>query len=214
MPSDSTPLTKSHSHPPNTEVAEAAPKSSNEKTPDDQHKSSNDPEVASVWKNCAQGIRDQIGDAVWQATFNNTKAVAFSHNSLILKVPTALHKMRIERHYPIIKNAIEKTSPGSTIRIKIDNNLILDSQDQTLPFESSDDSKPYISDQSLHTETSDSTTASDNTGISATHSNSAVPKDRDKNSTTDSGIHNNINQRFTFSQFVIGTSIVLHTQLP
>ncbi len=79
-----------------------------------------DPHAEHIWTQCAQTIRSQVSDAVWRTTFSGTRATAFARNSLVLQVPTALQKMRIERRYfPLVRDALSETTPGATLQIDI-----------------------------------------------------------------------------------------------
>ncbi len=143
-----------------------------------------DPDAARIWTNCAQTIREQVGEAVWHTTFHGSKAQAFDQESLVVLVPTSLHKSRIERRYfKLINDTIDKTKPNLSVRIEIDpthsnnqeaNNSRLGSSDSTTPSETLPPESYLL--------------------------------DTVKDATNPEDIATGIETRLTFEHFVIGTS--------
>lgn len=74
-----------------------------------------------LWNRCADSIRAQVSDAVWNTTFSGAKAVAFDDGELVLVVPNGLQKTRIEgRYLGLVQDAIDETATDVTVRVEID----------------------------------------------------------------------------------------------
>lgn len=52
-----------------------------------------------LWESCAQSIRDQVSDAVWNSTFKEARPNNMSEHELVLTVPSQWVKERIEGRY-------------------------------------------------------------------------------------------------------------------
>ena len=186
-------------------------------------------EARQLWLNCTKNIRKQISDAAWQTTFSSTSATSFNQNSLTLQVPTALHKLRIERRYfPLLSAAIKETNPQATIRIKVNQDKHSANKHSALDEASSPSpaigSYPQDGEAKKHLDTSSTqmlrqtTQISNNTPLSHKNNNKNItayqtdnsdePPSTGFNPTINPQTHsdNGFNPRFTFSQFVTGSS--------
>ena len=72
-----------------------------------------------LWSSCANSIRAQVPDAVWQSTFNPAKATALEKDVLELTVPNTIIKDRLEGEYfEILRNALSSSNATHiTLRI-------------------------------------------------------------------------------------------------
>ena len=186
-------------------------------------------EANRIWSSCSQTIRKQLSIAVWETTFSSTEATSFNQDSLILQVPTALHKMRIESRYlQILQEAVEDTIPGATVSIEVNHNKVprdlrLSRLNGPITTNNSKQSThennnlSRISSHNTNDNNNDSTTSSkaiskDSYAITASNSESLnIKSTTNTSSNTGTSIkgndsHNIINSRFTFEQFVTGSS--------
>ena len=68
--------------------------------------------VTQLWDACAQSIRDQVSDGVWQSTFKEARPQSITENELILTVPNQWVKAQVEGKYnPLVLEALEESSP-------------------------------------------------------------------------------------------------------
>ena len=68
--------------------------------------------VTQLWDACAQSIRDQVSDGVWQSTFKEARPQSITENELILTVPNHWVKAQVEGKYnPLVLEALEEASP-------------------------------------------------------------------------------------------------------
>jgi chromosomal replication initiator protein len=64
-----------------------------------------------LWDACAQSIRDQVSDGVWNSTFRQARPQALSDTELVLTVPSQWVKERIEgRYYQLVLEALSEAS--------------------------------------------------------------------------------------------------------
>ena len=72
-----------------------------------------------LWSSCANNIRAQVPDAVWQSTFNPAKATSLEEDVLELTVPNTIIKDRLEGEYfEVLRNALAKSN-ATHITLKI-----------------------------------------------------------------------------------------------
>ena len=65
-----------------------------------------------LWDVCAQSIREQVSDGVWNSTFRQARPHAVSEGELVLTVPSQWVKERIEgRYFQLVLEALEEVSP-------------------------------------------------------------------------------------------------------
>ncbi len=73
-----------------------------------------------LWTTCSANIRAQVSDAVWQSTFNDARAIAMSGDSLVLTVPNAIVKEKIEgRYLGLVRDALAEAE-AATIQMVIE----------------------------------------------------------------------------------------------
>ncbi len=64
-----------------------------------------------LWDVCAQSIREQVSDGVWNSTFKQAKPHAVSDGELVLTVPSQWVKERIEgRYHQLVLEALDEVS--------------------------------------------------------------------------------------------------------
>lgn len=75
-----------------------------------------------LWSSCANNIRTQVPDAVWQSTFNPAKATSLEHDILELTVPNRIIKDRLEGEYfELLRNALASSHADHiTLQISTD----------------------------------------------------------------------------------------------
>ncbi len=78
-------------------------------------------EATQLWATCAQTIREQVSDAVWQSTFNQVTVVRDGEDELVLVVPNLRIKESLEgRYHSIVQDAIiAATSEPVNLRIDV-----------------------------------------------------------------------------------------------
>jgi chromosomal replication initiator protein len=80
----------------------------------------NDIDPTTVWKSCASTIRSEVSDAVWQSTFNNATPVGVVDDTLVLSVPNAIVKERVEgRYLSLVRDALS-TAGAAHLDLVID----------------------------------------------------------------------------------------------
>ena len=69
--------------------------------------------VTQLWDACAQSIRDQVSDGVWQSTFKEARPQSITENELVLTVPNQWVKTQVEGKYnPLVIEALDDASPN------------------------------------------------------------------------------------------------------
>ena len=69
--------------------------------------------VTQLWDACAQSIRDQVSDGVWQSTFKEARPQSITENELVLTVPNQWVKAQVEGKYnPLVIEALDEVSPS------------------------------------------------------------------------------------------------------
>ena len=72
-----------------------------------------------LWTSCANSIRTQVPDSVWQSTFNPAKPTSLIEDVLELTVPSTIIKDRLEGEYfEVLRNALA-SSNATHIALKI-----------------------------------------------------------------------------------------------
>jgi chromosomal replication initiator protein len=75
--------------------------------------------AALLWSSCANSIRAQVPDAVWQSTFNPATAVSLMEDVLEIAVPNTIIKDRLEGEYcEILSNALAESN-ATHVTLKI-----------------------------------------------------------------------------------------------
>jgi len=88
------------------------------------------PDVNQLWDACAQSIRDQVSDGVWNSTFKEARPQSVTNDELVLTVPSQWVKDRVEGTYaPIVEEALDVASPTHVqliVEVETKNNDALD----------------------------------------------------------------------------------------
>jgi chromosomal replication initiator protein len=89
-------------------------------------------DVNQLWDACAQSIRDQVSDGVWNSTFKEARPQSVTNDELVLTVPSQWVKERVEGTYaPIVEEALDVASPTHVqliVEVETKNNDALDLQ--------------------------------------------------------------------------------------
>ena len=147
-----------------------------------------------LWDVCAQSIREQVSDGVWNSTFKEARPHAVSDGELVLTVPSQWVKERIEgRYFQLVLEALDEVSTTPvqmTIEVETEGHQDIDltSLNDAAELAPSDFASPAT------VSTIDLTASPPSAGLSV----EPVPE------TTDAGV--NVNERYTFESFVTGTS--------
>ncbi len=73
-----------------------------------------------LWDACAQSIREQVSDGVWNSTFKEARPHAVSDHELVLTVPSQWVKERIEgRYHQLVLEALDEAS-GAPVQMIIE----------------------------------------------------------------------------------------------
>ena len=72
-----------------------------------------------LWTSCANSIRTQVPDAVWQSTFNPAKPTSLVEDVLELTVPSTIIKDRLEGEYFDVLRSALASSNATHITLKI-----------------------------------------------------------------------------------------------
>ena len=81
-----------------------------------------------LWDTCAQSIREQVSDGVWNSTFKEARPHAVGEHELVLTVPSQWVKERIEaRYFQMVLQALDEVAdrPVQMI-IEVDTDTHLD----------------------------------------------------------------------------------------
>lgn len=77
-------------------------------------------EATHLWDACAQNIRDQVSDGVWNTTFRHAEPHSVADGELVLSVPSNWVKDRIEgRYYQLVSEALAEIS-GEPIQMTVE----------------------------------------------------------------------------------------------
>ena len=57
------------------------------------------PDIHELWTGCAEFVKSEVSDGVWQSTFSNAQPVAIIDGTLVISVPSVFAKERIEGRY-------------------------------------------------------------------------------------------------------------------
>ncbi len=78
-------------------------------------------EAQLLWKACAEVLREQVSEGAWISSFVEAEPVALDDRGLVVAVPTAWAKERIEgRYHDLVRSALaEVGAPGISLIIEI-----------------------------------------------------------------------------------------------
>lgn len=74
-----------------------------------------------LWRASADSLRAQVSEAVWLTCFHSADAVSWDGSELVLAVPSAMFKDRIEQRYlSLVLGALaDAGAPGATLRVEV-----------------------------------------------------------------------------------------------
>ncbi len=73
-----------------------------------------------VWDRCIDAIRSQVSEVVFQMTFSSTEVVGIENNELVLTVPSSVAKDRMENKYGTIVREIFAEATNDNLRPRIE----------------------------------------------------------------------------------------------
>lgn len=87
--------------------------------------------ASQLWETCADIIRAQVSDVVWNTTFRELEAIDLRTDELVITVPSRIVKDRIESRYQgIVREALAEVSPESasldlTLEVRVNEQQLL-----------------------------------------------------------------------------------------
>lgn len=153
-------------------------------------------EAQQLWNDCSGTLRSQVSEAAWKAWFSGIRPLAIANGTLVLAVPNALVRERLEgRFAALLQDALHDTS-GRDYPIRFDVEVAEPpaGDDAMPPRTTPGGDLRHLSDR----ETSEAQT-------SAIRSADGRSTNGDR-TTTASGPDAPFNPRYTFDAFVIGPS--------
>lgn len=82
-----------------------------------------------LWETCADLIRAQVSDVVWNTTFRELEAIDLTTNEITVSVPSRVVKDRIEARYlGIVRDAITESNNGPldmALQVRVDEQTLL-----------------------------------------------------------------------------------------
>ena len=73
-----------------------------------------------LWKRCAEQLREQVSEPVWLTCFNAIEPLARTHDTLVIAVPNALIRERIESRYRSLVETCLADAGGDGLVLQID----------------------------------------------------------------------------------------------
>src|SRR6478735_8964969 len=74
-----------------------------------------------LWSSCQEALREQVSDAVWSSTFQDAAAIDLDGDQLLVAVPNAVVKERVENRYLSLVNDVLRDlgGPDAGVRIEV-----------------------------------------------------------------------------------------------
>ncbi len=72
-----------------------------------------------LWDSCREALRSQVSDAVWRSTFQDALPLSLDADGLVLTVPSALVKDRVEGRYLSLVEGVVEDVGGSHLAVAI-----------------------------------------------------------------------------------------------
>src|SRR6478735_6021326 len=74
-----------------------------------------------LWSSCQEALREQVSDAVWSSTFQDAVAIDLDSDGLLVAVPSAVVKERVENRYLSLVNDVllDLGGPEAGVRIVV-----------------------------------------------------------------------------------------------
>jgi chromosomal replication initiator protein len=155
-----------------------------------------------LWETCAQSIREQVSDGVWNSTFKEARPHAVGEHELVLTVPSQWVKERIEaRYFQMVLQALDEISdrPVQMI-IEVDTDAHLDAD---LHAHLADTGNDVVDIDLTRTDTHPTTTDNHAPWSPALDEVTSANGWNDHPGLSMGG---SVNDRYTFDSFVTGTS--------
>lgn len=76
-------------------------------------------EAEHLWESCRKSLRSQVSDAVWSSTFQDALPLSLDAHELVLTVPSALVKDRVEGRYLALVEGVVEDIGGSHLDVAI-----------------------------------------------------------------------------------------------
>ncbi|CAN5858509.1 chromosomal replication initiator protein DnaA [soil metagenome] len=73
-----------------------------------------------LWTNCQASLQAQVSDAVWRSTFQDIRAIDAHDDALLLAVPNAMVKDRVENRYLLLVEHTVRDLGGEPLRIHLE----------------------------------------------------------------------------------------------
>ena len=72
-----------------------------------------------MWNSCRRSLQSQVSDAVWRSTFQDALPLSIDAHELVLAVPSALVKDRVEGRYLALVEGVIEDVGGSHREVAI-----------------------------------------------------------------------------------------------
>ena len=76
-------------------------------------------EAEHLWESCRKSLRSQVSDAVWRSTFQDASPLSLDGHELVLAVPNALVKDRVEGRYLSLVEGVVEDIGGCRLAVAI-----------------------------------------------------------------------------------------------
>ncbi len=163
-----------------------------------------------IWSQAGTALRAEISDGVWQSTFASVTALRSSEEQIVLSVPNAIVREKLDGRYrPLVEDAIAEAA-GKSLAIEFeiplptlfDVDQVLDQPSQTSP----PTTQPFTTDPVSSNDTAAGTSAvTGNNGIGSSPNNTSQPATSGQQS--DAALPSAaLLHGYSFDGFVIGPS--------
>ncbi len=144
-------------------------------------------EAEGLWMACAGALREQMTDSTWKSFFQEIRGVSYNGEQLVLAVPSALVKERIEaRHLGVLRDAVAGvTGGGVAIELTV----------HTVPVAQFEDNHGFVTSENVLAAPPDQAVIVDDHGPARATGNTSQFQTRLP-----------LNPKYTFETFVIGAS--------
>jgi chromosomal replication initiation ATPase DnaA len=72
-----------------------------------------------LWTTCQAALQTQVSETVWRSTFQDISAIDADGTTLLLAVPNAMVKDRVENRYLLLVEDVVRNLGGDGIRIEV-----------------------------------------------------------------------------------------------
>jgi chromosomal replication initiator protein len=105
-------------------------------------------EADHLWNSCRRSLQSQVSDAVWRSTFQDARPLSVDAHELVLAVPSALVKDRVEGRYLALVEGVVEDVGGNHLDVAIkvrtgeaETGAVTDPHNKSLP---SDPGRPTL----------------------------------------------------------------------